>query len=307
MPRVTNRAYDRAADFTAVGRFLVDTFTRFGWMYNWGIERWEIQRYSAISAAELAGERTLEHYIQIWEEDDRIVGVAHPEDGSDLWIEIDPDFRHLEDEMFAWGEAHRSPPRRPGSPFVTYTVDGDETREPLLERRGWTRGELVSHMRCRSAMDELPEGPVAPGYTVRSLDLTSDVDSEGRASVSRACFGHQRTGDIMKLLGRAPCYRPDLDLAAIAPDGTFAAYTTVWWEPVNRYIIFEPVGTHPDHRRRGLASAVMAEGLRRAAILGAETAYVGSGAGRPSNVLYDSLGFTEVIDYIRWDAPSAGS
>ena len=109
----------------------------------------------------------------------------------------------------------------------------------------------------------------------------------------------------MKTLAQPPGYRPDLDLAVIAPDGTFAAYATVWWEPVNRYIIFEPVGTHPDHRRRGLASAVMAEGLRRTAVLGAETAYVGSGAGKPSNVLYESLGFTEVIDYVRWDAPNA--
>ncbi len=47
----------------------------------------------------------------------------------------------------------------------------------------------------------------------------------------------------------------------------------------------------------------MAEGLRIGAALGADTALVGSGAGNPSNLLYESLGFTEVTDYVRWDAP----
>ena len=151
----------------------------------------------------------------------------------------------------------------------------------------------------------LPEAPVADGYVVRSLDLSTDEDSEGRASVSRACFGHDRTGEMMKVMAQAPSYRPELDLAAIAADGTFAAYATVWWDDVNSYIIFEPVGTHPDHRRRGLASALMAEGLRRGAALGATTAYVGSAAGAPSNALYESLGFTDTYDYYRWDAPPA--
>ena len=150
--------------------------------------------------------------------------------------------------------------------------------------------------------EPLPEGPVGDGYVVRSLDLATEQDSEGGAAVSRAAFGNQRTGEMMRGLAGAPSYRPEHDLAAIADDGTFAAYTTVWWDQVNRYIIFEPVGTHPEHRRRGLASAVMAEGLRIGAALRADTAYVGSGAGNPSNLLYESLGFTEVVDYLRWHA-----
>mgnify|MGYP001825612957 CR=1 FL=1 len=307
MDTVIARPYNGATDFAAVGRFLVDTYSRHGWMYNWGIERWEIQRFSVTTAAELAGKRTWEQYTRIWEVDREIVGVAHPEDGGDLWVEVDPDFRYLEDEMFAWGEQHRSPAHPSHGPLVTYVVDGDSLREPLLRKRGWTRGELKAHLRRRSMPGSLPTGPVPDGYVVRSLDLSTERDSKGRAAISRASFGHERTGEMTRVLAQAPSYLPELDLAAIAPDGTFAAYTTVWWEPVNRYIIFEPVGTHPEHRRRGLASAVMAEGLRRSMALDPVTAYVGSGAGQPSNTLYDSLGFNEVTNYIRWEAPSAGS
>lgn len=303
MSPALGRDYAGDADFAAVSEFLVETYARHGWMYNWGVERWEIQRYSVTTEAELAGERIWEHYTRIWEDDNRIVGVVHPEAGSDLFLEVDPDYRFLEDEMFAWGEGHRCPGRRPGEPFSTYVLGDDARREQVLERRGWIRGEIETHLRRRPTMYDLPGDVVPDGYVVRSLDLTSERDSEGRAALSRVSFGHRRTGEMTQLLADAPSYRPDLDLAAIAADGTFAAYATVWWDPVNRYIIFEPVATHPDHRRRGLASAVMAEGLRRAAGLGVDLAYVGSAAGNPSNALYESLGFTEVFDYVRWDAP----
>lgn len=287
----------------AVRQFLVDTYAAFGTMFNWGVERWDIVRYSGNAACELADDRPWERHIRIWESEGRIVGVAHPEDGGDLWVEIDPDYRHLEDEMFAWGEQNRSPARRQGVPFSTYVRADDLLRQNVLRERGWTERDVAGHTNKRSMSDPLPDGSVADGYVVRSLDLATEEDSEGRAAVSRAAFGNKRTGELMAVLRLAPGYRPDLDLAAIAPDGTFAAYTTVWWDQVNRYVIFEPVGTHPDHRRLGLASAVIAEGLRRAAALGADIAYVGSGAGQPSNVLYHSLGFTDVTDEVRWDAP----
>ena len=40
---------------------------------------------------------------------------------------------------------------------------------------------------------------------------------------------------------------------------------------------FEPVGTHPDHRRRGLASAVMAAGMDWMWARGLRQAFVGTG------------------------------
>lgn len=301
--RVTSRDYAGDADFPAVRQFLTDNYRAFGRILNWGQERWDIQRYSVNNVAALRGERFWESFTHLWEVEGSVVGVVHPEDGGDLWLEVDPDFRHLEDEMFAWGEAHPSPPRRAGQQLVTFVESNDTYRQAVLEKRGWTEGPVREHLRERPMRGAIPEGPVPPGYVVRALDLTTTRDSEGRAAVSRASFGNERTGEMMKTLALAPGYDPDLDLAAIAPDGTFAAYTTVWWDAVNRYVVFEPVGTHSEYRRLGLASAVIAEGLRRAEALGADTAFVGSGAGRPSNVLYEGLGFAVAADYAQWGAP----
>ena len=81
---------------------------------------------------------------------------------------------------------------------------------------------------------------------------------------------------------------------AVAPDGTFAAYAAVCWDSCNRRGTFEPVCTHPDHRRRGLAKALMLEGMRRAQALGADVIDVGTGDADPANALYSSLPFDEV-------------
>jgi len=91
---------------------------------------------------------------------------------------------------------------------------------------------------------------------------------------------------------RAPLYRRDLDLVAVAPGGDLAAFCTLWFDDVTRTAAFEPVGTHPDHQRRGLGRALMAEGLRRVAGLGATLCTVGSYS-EPAGALYASLGFIE--------------
>jgi GNAT superfamily N-acetyltransferase len=77
------------------------------------------------------------------------------------------------------------------------------------------------------------------------------------------------------------------------PAGGLASYVGIIWDPPNRRGLFEPVCTHPEHRGRGLALAVMREGLRRLRGLGAIDASVETGDMGPANVLYEAVRFTE--------------
>ena len=120
MGSVSNRAFAGHADFMAVRQFLIDSYSGHDRMFNWGIDRWEVMRYSGNAACELSGDRPWEQYVQIWEDDGRIVGVIHPEDGGDLFVEVDSGYRHLETAMYAWGEQNPSPPRRDGSALSTW-------------------------------------------------------------------------------------------------------------------------------------------------------------------------------------------
>ncbi len=55
----------------------------------------------------------------------------------------------------------------------------------------------------------------------------------------------------------------------MAPDGTYAACCIVWYDEVNRVGHLEPLGTHPDYRRMGLATQIQFKGMRRLQTLGA--------------------------------------
>jgi ribosomal protein S18 acetylase RimI-like enzyme len=88
-------------------------------------------------------------------------------------------------------------------------------------------------------------------------------------------------------------YRADLDCIVETAAGSFAAYCLAWLDPENRVGELEPVGTHPDHRRRGLASAVCRFTHHRLRKEGAEVAIVYSLAGSDATALYESIGMRE--------------
>src|SRR5207248_840451 len=109
----------------------------------------------------------------------------------------------------------------------------------------------------------LPVPVPPPGYALRHV--RGEADLERRVAVHRDAFAPSRmTVAKHRAVMGAPTYRPELDLVAVAPDGSFAAYCIAWFDAANRLGVFEPVGCHSAHRRLGLATAVMREGLRRA-------------------------------------------
>jgi mycothiol synthase len=91
---------------------------------------------------------------------------------------------------------------------------------------------------------------------------------------------------------RCPLYRRDLDMVAVCPDGSIAAFATAWFDDCARAGVFEPVATVPEHRRKGLGKALLLEGMHRLQYLGATRAYVASW-GEQAGGLYHSAGFTQ--------------
>jgi ribosomal protein S18 acetylase RimI-like enzyme len=89
-----------------------------------------------------------------------------------------------------------------------------------------------------------------------------------------------------------PHYRFEDDLVVEAADGSLAAFALGWSDPRGAVAEFEPVGTHPDHRRRGLGAALIATGLHRFFAGGARIVQVYADAGEAAaEALYASVGF----------------
>ncbi|MFG2793132.1 GNAT family N-acetyltransferase [Streptomyces sp. NPDC048419] len=93
---------------------------------------------------------------------------------------------------------------------------------------------------------------------------------------------------------RTPPYRGDLHVLVEAPDGTMAASAIMWLDGVNSTAEFEPVGTHPDYRRRGLGRAMLLHGMHLARAAGARhmtVACLGAPGHPGARGLYYSVGF----------------
>ena len=292
---ITSRDFDGTDDFMRVRRFLLETYGLNNKYHNWEPRRLDGQWFGPQDAA-LAD---WGQHAQIWENaQGEIVGVAHREGSGpgNAWLEIHPDYRHLEDAMLDWCEAHLAARTDEGRARLWLEAyEYDTLRQQLLARRGYVQQSGWGIVRWRAFDTPIPERAVPEGYVVRSLRPGDAGDTAGWAAASMAVFTHMQAADVEGYdarFQRSPFYRHDLHMICEAPDGTFAAFAGFTFEEVNHTAILEPVGTHPDHRRLGLAQAVIGEGLRRVKALGATVVYVGTGDDVAANRLYESLGFT---------------
>jgi mycothiol synthase len=303
IPNITSRPLTTDQDFWKVRNLLIQTYpiTPFG--FNWDIRRWEGRRFHDDNPEQL--DRWAQN-IQLWEsETGDLVALAHPESDGDVHLDLHPDYRHLEPEMFKWAEENLAVATENGDrhQLETFAYNYDAFRQRLLAERGYQKmeyGGVTRHMRL--GKQALPQPQFADGYTLRTTNPDDLADCQRIADILNAAFNRDfhKGSDYQNLALNAPCFRRDLDLVAVAPDGSFAAYVGIPYNEANKSGIFEPVCTHPDHQRQGLAKALMQEGLLRLKAIGAVDVTVGTGDMIPANRLYDSLGFTEAYKGHIW-------
>jgi GNAT superfamily N-acetyltransferase len=198
-----------------------------------------------------------------------------------------PSRRTLHEELITWFEEQVE-----GDELRASSLSTDTERLEFLRSRGYEidrdAREFVYHA-C--ALEDTTEPEVPAGYRLRTVE---PGDLERRVELHQIVWAPSRvTVESYVNLQAAWPYRADLDCVAEAPDGALAAYAHAWLDPANGVGELEPVGTHPGHRRRGLASAVCRFALRRLRDEGATRAIVYSLAGSEATALYESIGLRE--------------
>ncbi len=299
---ITSRRFEGEEDFWRVRALIVATVPIAPIGLNWEVRRWDGQRFHHPAGAMTPA---FTARIRLWEDDAQLVGVVHPEGGGDAHLQLHPDYRHIEEEMFEWAEEHLAQmPTDGASRTLDVVARGYDTRrQRLLADRGYAKMEwvdVVRHMRLGQQPLETPH--VAPGYSIRTTRSQEIADCQGIADLLNAAFGRttHTAAEYQAFTRLAPSFRDDLDFVAVAANGVIAAYVGVAYDEENRMGIFEPVCTHPDHLRRGLARALMQEGLLRLREVGARDVVVGTGDMIPANRLYDNIGFTEAYQGVVW-------
>ncbi len=237
---------------------------------------------------------------RIFERDGRPVAFGILWRPQTLQPAVHPDHRDEEvyDALLDWFEGAAGAEIDGG--LDVQLLASDESLAAALERRGYAphEGEHSDH-RARSLVAPVESSVLPDGYLLRAVAGEEDV--ERRVEIHRAAWEPSKfTAPAYRRLRTLAPYRADLDLVVEAPGGEFAAYAQVWLDEENAVGELEPVGTHPAHRRRGLARAVCLEACRRLRELGADTAVVYSVAGSPAGRVYEAAGFAALDRHIEY-------
>ena len=236
----SRRDYAGAADFMSLLRFTQRVYTP--------DSRWHLGDIAWDLGLAPGGEP--DSRMSFWAREGEIVGWGWLRLPSTLALLVDPSHTdRLVDEIGDWATEVA------GAPVSVGVLETEkELIEPLI-RQGRQPG-LPGHffLNMQRELSNLPPVPhVPPGFTVRPVE---PGDLSARAGLHRAVWTPALTDEIFAAISARWPYRRELDWVAVAPDGQLVSYVLGWYDDVNRVGEFEPVGTLPQYRRRGLSRAV---------------------------------------------------
>ena len=158
-------------------------------------------------------------------------------------------FEYCEREMLRLGQGIKK--------ISVEAFAGDADFAAFLRSRGYT---CAGHSLTMTRHDllELPAADLPAGFRFHDADAE---EAERLADVHNHSFSRKWNAETYGQVFRSP--HMEAEMVVVAPDGRFAAFTNVWIDGVNRSLLFEPVGTHVDFRRRGIGKALMVHVLKR--------------------------------------------
>jgi len=262
---------------------LVNSDASFGELaWNWGRTRGEGERRLWFSNGELVAWGWAELPRRVRRNDGSVKDIT----GAYLAYQVDPGYAELVDDVIAWYEA--------AAPGLERTVlppaaDSHALRRWAAHGYGPDAPDAWSQLNERD-LTEVEEPSLPSGFSFRTA---SEVSPEAVVQAHLDAWA-PTSYRLSSYLGvrQAPGYRGDLHVLVEAPDGAMACSAVMWLDEVNETVEFEPVGTHPGYRRRGLARAMLLHGMHLAAAAGARHATVACmGEPAPARELYYGIGF----------------
>ncbi len=304
----TYRPYQTEDDYWAMRAFLREVFVLNNYRERcWHVARLEYARWHTCLNCHSV---TLNEIAHLWEVDGKLVAFAMPDGGPDeVHINIHPAWKtaEFEERILLLAEEKLSVPTDEGKRFLgAWAMGDDNLRIDILKAHGYQPGRWAETQHYCDLSLPIADVSQPEGYTLRALG--DGLELLERCYASGLGF-HE--GDIKvavenrdditwyRNIQTAPLYRRDLDLVAIAPDGSIASFCTIWFDDATRSAYFEPVATVPAHQRKGLSRALLTEGLKRLQRLGALRAMVGGFEDGP-NALYSAVMGPEQNIYQSW-------
>ncbi|MBF2046371.1 MAG: GNAT family N-acetyltransferase [Elainella sp. C42_A2020_010] len=253
--------------------------------------------------------------VRLWEDEaGRLIAYAdlwtppEPLESLDgfLWFRVLPTERWqgIERDILAWAEArvhqeatvHQLPAK-----LQLSCRDCQSDCIVFYQQHGYSYERRFLTM-ARSLTESIPEPILPEGFQIIQTrgveDAAAWVEMYNQTFIDHWNFHPQTVAEHSYWLS-TPVYCPELDLIAVAPDGTFAAFchghidAEENQQKDRREGWINSLGTRRGFRRMGLARAILLAGLQRLKAAGMDTAKLGVDTQNPNSAqtLYESVGF----------------
>lgn len=216
----------------------------------------------------------------------RLSGYAFVDHYNNLRFEYDPASAPpgVEEEMVAWGEACLRRAMQASGEVLALDAScraEDAVQVERLQRHGFALQEIRSLHMLRRLDQPIPAPQLPDGFRIRHV--SGEAEAQALVTLHRAAFDSQEmTVEERLAMMRDPDYDLELDLLVVAPDGRLAAYCmcSISREENERtgrkQGYTDPLATHPDFQRRGLARALLLTGLLELKRRGMQEAALGT-------------------------------
>jgi hypothetical protein len=245
--------------------------------------------------------------IKIWRasnsDSDSIIAVSHRGSAGNYHVEIHPDFKSMEKELFQEIETLEIEIRGEEKfRMYTYTVGPDTMRHKVLAELGFEDYGLHEYNYEFPQGTSIPDNSPPEGYSIRSLRGEEDYDSI--IEVIGTVYDHCRqnmTIEKMRFMAQADFYHHDLTLVMTDDTDNFVGFCMYRYDPTTRVAEMELLGVRPDFENLGLEEALVSEGLRR--VLKYQPVLVCAveiDVSDPLNQMLESGGFVRNVTMNQW-------
>jgi len=290
---ITTKQFQLLTDINLVWDFMVET-------YDWRNDCGRPAPFFEYALTSSWMDTSYSFLNRLWFDGDKVVAFAYYENPvTDIYFNVRKGYEFLADGLVDYAISNM-PHFNNEQQFVLF--DGQQFIKDAAAKRGfkqvyeWNEGIFDFKNELNY---ELPEGY----HFVDSKDI--DI-----VKCSKLCwygFGHGDKGEfkdwdkyddsmdwtpakshkgaLSRILSPSPHDSSQYNIVIADKDEEYVCFSGMWWVPQNQLAYMEPLCTHPDHRKKGLASAALSQHYKRMKALGATHM---TGGGDP---FYQKLGY----------------
>ena len=300
--KITTKQFQLLSDINLVWDFLIET-------YDWKNDCGRAAPFFEYAITSSWMDTSYSFLDRLWFDGNKVVAFVYYENPvTDIYFNVRKGYEFLADELVDYAISNM-PHFNNEQQFVLF--DGQQFIKDAAAKRGFKQvyewDELVFDFK-NELNYELPEGYhfVEP----KNIDIVK---------CSRLCwygFGHGERGDFVdwdkyddslewtpakshksslsRILSPSPHDSSQYNIVIADKDEEYVCFSGMWWVPQNQLAYMEPLCTHPDHRKKGLASAALSLHYKRMKALGASHM---TGGGDP---FYQKLGYSKGYHCTIW-------